>query len=323
MKKILLLTVWSLLVCLTASAQVYFQNTMYYFNRFAYNPAAAGFRQPGMSDGPNFTLMGRNQWLGIQDAPQTGLFAFNTYLDEYKSGVGATISFDRLGPFSSTKIEAAYAYRFDLGFGELAIGVNGGVKNTVIDGDWVPPTADFDPTIPYAVQSAWLPALGAGIFLNGKDDKFFAGISAQDLLEPSIEALTGDAGSGQESNVPRSFFLTGGYRFELNDRSSLTPTVFLRTDGTEAPQADLSLYWNYKPIVLGANYRFFNDSFSGIIGANVSDRTFFGYSYDYTLNALNRLGNVHSHEFIISYTIPVVRGLPGQRKDIGDDPDPF
>ena len=59
-----------MIVSLSASAQVYFQNTMYAFNRFVYNPAAAGMSQIGMENGVNLTLLGRQQWLGIEGAPR-------------------------------------------------------------------------------------------------------------------------------------------------------------------------------------------------------------------------------------------------------------
>ncbi|MDX2282924.1 MAG: type IX secretion system membrane protein PorP/SprF [Bacteroidia bacterium] len=327
MKRLLTLGL-TVLLCASAGAQVFYQNTMYTYNRFAYNPAAAGLPMPGMSSGSSLTLMARNQWLGIDGAPRTAVLSFNTFLGEgYRSGLGALATVDQVGPLSSVRIEAAYAFRFDLKFAYLSIGVNGGLRNNVIDGQWIyNQDGGIDPVVPLGIRSQVVPALGAGVYLSGggeQRDKYFVGLSGQDLLEPSIENLLQTFGVGGTSRIPRSFFLMGGYRFDIgaSGRSSLTPMAFLRTDGVRPPQADVSLYWNYKPLVVGANYRFFNDSFSGIFGFQVSDRTFFGYSYDYTLSALNAQGDLQTHELILSYTFPGNSNAPGKKHDILRNPD--
>ena len=41
---------------------------------------------------------------------------------------------------------------------------------------------------------------------------------------------------------------------------------------------------------------------------------FLGYSYDYTMNALNAAGDVNTHEIIISYTFPSTSGRINQEK---------
>ena len=142
------------------------------------------------------------------------------------------------------------------------------------------------------------------------------GISGQDLLEPSIEDLLLTSGIGPDSRVARSFYLMGGYRFDFQNEMSLEPNVFIRTDGVLPPQLDVSVFWRYRPVVFGLSRRFFNDSFSGILGFNVLDRAFIGYSYDYTTNALNFAGDVHSHEIIISWSFPSPEEIRKKQFDI-------
>ena len=320
----------SLLMCMSAKAQVYFQNTMYGFNQFAYNPAAAGFGQLGMEKGMNLTLLGRQQWLGIPGAPRLSTMTFNAPVSTLGGGIGASLVVDQLGPLTSTGLDVAYAFQV-LGRGDgdglkLSIGVSGGFRQKALNGDWIYDTSNGqDPVLPGGRSAAVVPSLNAGLYLTNSDGRFFVGLSGLNLLEPSLEGLLLEA-RGEESTDPRSFFLIGGYRFDIGDgtgQSTLTPTVMARTDGLFPPQVDVSLYWNYKPVVFGGGYRFFNDSFSGMLGVNISDRTFVAYSYDYTMNALNAIGDVNTHEIIISYTFPSASGNPGKEVDILNNPDDF
>ncbi|MDP5172071.1 MAG: type IX secretion system membrane protein PorP/SprF [Bacteroidia bacterium] len=308
--------------------QVFVQNTMYNYNRFIYNPAAAGLGQLGMEEGMNLTLLGRAQWLGVEGSPNMSTVAFHSPLQSASSGLGAYIIADQIGPLTTTGVNAAYAYHLDLGKGKtLSIGVNGGFLQKSVSATWIYPD-DEDPLVPRGGFQAGtiVPSLGAGVqfggVARGTKDSYFIGLSGQDLLEPSLEDLLVTQ-VGEDSNVPRSFFLTAGYSYELSNKSSLEPQVFVRTDGTFPPQVDASLYWRYKPVVFGASYRFFSDSFSAILGVNVLDRTFIAYSYDYTLNSLNSLRDISSHELIISFTFPTNGSQGGRRLDILDNPNDF
>lgn len=307
--------------------QVFVQNTMYNYNRFIYNPAAAGLGQLGMEDGMNLTFLGRAQWLGVEGSPNMSTVAFHSPLQSASSGLGAYIIADQIGPLTTTGVNAAYAYHLELGNGRntLSIGVNGGFLQKSVSATWIYPD-DEDPLVPRGGYQAGtlVPSLGAGVqfggLARGTKDSYFIGLSGQDLLEPSLEDLLVTQ-VGEESNVPRSFFLTAGYSYQLSNKSSLEPQVFVRTDGTFPPQVDASLYWRYKPVVFGGSYRFFSDSFSAILGVNVLDRTFIAYSYDYTLNSLNSLRDISSHELIISFTFPTSGSQGRKRIDIMDNPD--
>lgn len=299
---------------LSASAQVFFQNTMFSYNRIAYNPAYAG-----LTTGTNFTLMGRQQWVGIQGAPQTYNISMNTPVEKLGGGLGATIISDRLGPLSTTSLNVAYAY--NLKFGEdkyaLSFGASGGFGQKVLNGNFIYDNA-IDPLIPqgqYTSASAFVPNLGAGVHLSvlgageeGTKERFFIGVSGIDLLEPSYESLFLSQSKGSVSKVPRTFMLYSGYRYDINDKASFQPMVSIYTNGQAGVnripfQMNVAGYFNLKPVVLGASYRL-GDSFSAIMGAEVSDRLFMGYSYDYTLSSLAAVGGLSTHELILSYTLP-------------------
>jgi type IX secretion system PorP/SprF family membrane protein len=324
MKQISLLIGLCVGVCFTASAQVFFQNTMYPYVRFAYNPAAAGFAQPGMEAGTNFTLMGRQQWLGLEGAPRTPLFAFNTQLPNKIGSFGAILASDKTGAISSSWLDVAYAYQIEIGTRlKLSIGASGGMKQVSISDNFIyDQSGGIDPVVPTAPRAVFVPNLNAGLYLTSVDPatdregSFFVGISGQNLLEPNIEGLLDVTGIGEDSKVSRTIALMGGYRFDFSPRLSLQPMLMMQTDGVGNPQTTASVYLNYKPIVLGVNYRINSgESVGGMVGFNISDRTFFGYSYDYPTTALSTGGDLHSHELILSYTLPGT-GAKGRGKKV-------
>lgn len=97
--------------------------TQQIFSRMNVNPAATG----NTADVDIF-LLGRLQWLGVDDAPKSTLLNASNYFEKIKSGVGLSISFDKLGiGHSSTDIKAAYSFQLDLNDKwVLAMGVSGG-----------------------------------------------------------------------------------------------------------------------------------------------------------------------------------------------------
>ncbi|MEM8886643.1 MAG: type IX secretion system membrane protein PorP/SprF [Bacteroidota bacterium] len=320
-----------LLGALTFSAvgQTFVQNTMHPFSRFLYNPAAAGTKMPGTDYRSTLTLLGRQQWLGLDGAPRLISAMYSTPLQGISSAVGASIIRDEQGPLSTTGLNVAYAYQLkfgdESGAARLSFGINGGFLQKSLNGEFIYDNrAGDDPVVPLGTfsSSTVVPSLGAGIFYTGTDDKFFVGLSGQDLLEPEIEDLLLTSGIGPASKVARSFYLMGGYTFDLQNDMSLQPVVMLKTDGVGEPQYDVSLYWRYKPMVFGVSNRFNTNSYesvSGILGFNVLDRAFVGYSFDFTVNALSRGRDVNSHEIIVSWAFPGGSSNPGQLQDIDSE----
>ncbi len=305
MKKYLLLLGMVLLVSHSMYGQIFIQNTLYPYNRFVYNPAAAG-----VSGETTLTLMGRLQWLGIDGAPRLLTASLDAPLDGIDSGIGAYIIRDELGPLSTTGLNFAYSYRMSLGKGTLSAGVSGGILQKALDGDFIYNLDNGeDPLIPSGAFSASqvVPGLAAGLYYSHPnadgDELFYAGISGQDLLEPSIDDLTLSPGTGAISRVARSYYLLGGVNIPITSDVILHPSFATRTDGNSY-QLDGSMHVSFKSFLLGASYRTIsNESVSGIVGARLSDQLFFAYAYDFVLSDLNAQSDLSSHELVISYTL--------------------
>lgn len=317
MKKLYFTLAMSIALPFAASAQVFIQNTMFPFNKFVYNPAAAG-----ASGVTNITGMFRSQWLGVDGAPTLFTLGADAPVAKLRGAVGGYLINDKLGPLATTGVNVSYAFRFRLGDDEdkdptLAIGAQGGFLQKRLNGEFrfAPSQGVNDPIIPggnYAASTG-VPSLGAGIYLSGPKDNYYAGISVQDLLQPSLNSLL-LTGAGTNVKVPRSIYAMGGYTFTFTDRISLQPNVGFRTDG-RVSQLDINAMLNVKPMVFGLAHRW-KDSFSAIAGFNLYDRFFLAYSYDYTISGMNAARDIHSHEIVLSYKFPQVTKLGNKIKNI-------
>lgn len=316
MKKLYLAIAILTAIPVASFGQVFIQNTMFPMNKYVYNPASAA-----ASGTSSITGMYRAQWVGIKGNPNLATLGGEMPLPKIKGAVGGYFISDRLGPLSTTGLNLSYAFRTSLGDPEeettptLSIGVNGGFTSKSLNGQFVPSDPQSSSIVEPLLgqnnynKSILAPSLGAGIYFSGPQDKYYVGISAQDLLEPSLKTLL--IGGTSTARVPRSYYVMGGYTFRITDRTSLQPNVAYRTDG-RVSQLDVNLLCNIKPIVVGIGHRGIpgtksNDSFSGILGVNISDRFFIGYSYDYTTSKINAASDVHSHEMILSYRFPQVQ----------------
>jgi len=303
-------------LALPSKGQVFPQNTMFNYNRFAYNPAVAG----SVEDATQMSLLFRQQWAGIPGAPTSYNIAAHRPAKRLGGGVGAVAMNDRIGPYSTVSVGAAYAFHMKFGLDDnirLNIGVQGGFKQASLNANFKYNDV-LDPLLPqgdYSQSSSFLPSVGAGIHFSvlgagadGKEERFFLGVSGQDLTEPSLSSLFLN-GTGAQTIIPRTFFAYTGYRYDFSDRASVQPMLFFRSDGTpglnKLPfQVDMGAYFNLEPVVLGASYRL-NDSFSAIVGADVTSNLFMGYSYDYTVSKLNTGGFVNTHEVMLTYKFPL------------------
>ena len=83
--------------------------TQYMFNGLLLNPAYAGSRPYWSS-----TLTFRNQWVGFEGAPKTGIVSLDGPLHSDNMGLGALIVHDRVGVSSQNTMVLNYSYSIKL-----------------------------------------------------------------------------------------------------------------------------------------------------------------------------------------------------------------
>jgi type IX secretion system PorP/SprF family membrane protein len=137
-----------------------------------------------------------------------------------------------------------------------------------------------------------VPLAGAGLYYN--DDKFYAGISAPDLVVFSkVKKYNADNSLFQVNEI--HYFLTSGYSFDINDEVQLKPSFLLKATSGAPLEIDLNTnVWLKNMVGLGISYRT-AESVLGMAEVQVTPQLRFGYAYDMPFKRPN------SHELFLRY----------------------
>lgn len=315
-----------------ASAQQKPQYTQYIFNNFLLNPAICGIE--------NYTDIKvgyRNQWTGIKDAPKTSFVTAHwmlgdkylwsnplslpekgddpmsrSYMQRYTSspahhGVGITAVSDKAAAISRLDVNLSYAYHLQLNNAyNLSLGVAAGISRISLDVDALTLENQNDPAL-NAINSdnKIKPDLSLGVWLYGS--QFFAGVSAQQIL-PQKLSFSASPEYNQGKEVPH-FFLTAGYKLFLDEEITAIPSVMVKYVNPIPVSVDANLKVAFKDkFWIGGSYRK-DDSYSGLIGVNISKLVNLIYSYDFTTSELNKVSN-GSHEIVLGLQLNNLYKVP-------------
>jgi type IX secretion system PorP/SprF family membrane protein len=305
-----------------AVAQQKPQYSQYVFNNLLLNPAVTGIE--------NYTDVKagyRSQWTGLDGAPVTSYITLSAplgadfvrgdatampayggenplsrlYTQNYQAaephhGIGFTIVSDVAGSISTTNIDANYAYHLGLSpTVNLALGVSAGFEHTSLNTAILTLENPLDPAISNGNNSQWKPDLNVGLWLYSSN--YYVGASVQQVITENLYFSTNTKTYNQSKTVPHYFF-TGGVKLFLADDLTLLPSVLVKFIQPVPTTFDLNLKLAFKDrFWIGGAYRK-DDSFSGLVGFNLSSLINVGYSYDYTTSALRNVSN-GTHEIVI------------------------
>lgn len=301
-----------------AQAQQNIQFTQYMFNSLTVNPAYAGYK-----DSWNAQATHRMQWISMPGAPVTSQLSVDGLLNAESKNVGLGLQFtnDRLGAQSATSLYLDYAYRLPLDLDDtqrLCFGLGAGVTQYGLDGSVLDPVHSDDPLLSGNYEYSFIPDLRFGIYYFSK--KWYAGASVMDML-------SGDKSNGLfnwqlDSTVnvlrKRHYYLMGGVLFDLTKELRLRPGVLYKTDLKGPGSLDASLLFILKDLIwVGASYRTalpasgmgsatsldLQNSVSGLFRIQIAHDFYVGYSFDWSLTALNTVEN-GTHELTVGWTLP-------------------
>jgi len=266
------------------------QFTQYMYNTLSVNSAYAGSRRHIAITGIH-----RTQWVGLEGAPESQTFSFDTPVSE-KIGLGLSIVNDKIGPLSETYFDTNFSYSIRASdHYKLSFGLKGGLRLFDIDWSRGLDLSGNDPLLQNNINRL-LPTVGAGVYLHS--EKAYIGVSVPNFFtEQHYDAI-------QQSLAAERIhiFLIGGLVFDLSKNAKFKP-AFLFKHVTGAPIIfDLSAnFMFHEKLRLGASYRW-DDSFGGLVGFNISPKLLIGYAYDYTTTDL-RLVNNGSHELMLLFQL--------------------
>ena len=290
MKRIVFLCV--ILFCvLSLSAQQDPQFSQNMFNKLANNPGYAG-----STSGISTSVLHRSQWMGFDDegaAASTQNFSVDAEVPILNGGVGLNIVKDNIASFSNLGIQASYAYRTQLGFGQIGMGMSVGMYQSGLNGGALRPSQVGDPVIPTGDVNGSKLDISAGVYFNNQN--MYIGLSSAHMTEPTIEWS-----DGQSYNLARHYFLISGYNYEINPQFSLHPSIYLKHDGaTSQLDINTNLIYNNK-MWSGVSYRV-DEGVIILAGMDINESLRFGVGYDVTI--INPMSN--SFEFMLGYNFKV------------------
>lgn len=307
----------------TTFAQQRPQYSQYTLNNYLVNPAISGIEN--YSD----IKMGyRKQWAGLEGAPTTFYTSFHTAIGKedrnsinktsmmrgavkspkYKvnknnrfkkpnphHGIGGLLQVDKTGIIQNTTFNLTYAFHLPITNSiRVAMGTATGFNQFSINRTQATTVTANDPALTTDRLNDLKLDLGFGTWVYS--DQFFVGLSAMQLLA-NTETASQQTGFQRPGFAQPNFYLTGGYRFDINQDITVVPSFMIKKAPT-AMAADLNVKAIFAERVWGGvSYRY-QDAVSVMAGINISPLLDVAYSYDAVTSDL-RYVSTGSHEIVL------------------------
>ncbi len=280
-----------------SKAQFDYLFTQYMFNETFINPAYVGSKEA-----MNATLAHRQQWVNFAGRPVTTSFAIHGPLMGNKMGLGLSVLNEKIGVLNQNLIYVNYAYRIKTGEkSTLALGLMGGIHNQVNRFTDLKTNNDGTTDAQFANSPSTIaPNFGTGLYFNTKT--FYAGLSIPRMINDQVKFATNGAVALDTKMQPDKFtyYLTVGNIFTLNSSLKLKGQTMIKAVQNSPIQFDLTANLLIKEkIWAGLAYRS-GSAASVILGVQINPQFLVSYSYDYTLNAIQKYSQ-GSHEIVLNY----------------------
>lgn len=270
--------------------------TQQIFSRMNINPAATG----NTADVDIF-LLGRLQWIGVDNAPKSTLLNISNYFGKIRSGIGLSLSHDQIGlGHRSTDIKASYSYQIDLtDKWVLALGLSGGVfvgsynplSNTLID------ETEREEVNNYKEKETIVtPDFNIGIEANSLNWTF--GFSLTHLLNNESTSYASE----------RHIYAYASRAILFNQQwDMLINLAYMNRNRTHLPELGIMGFYqrfiwggfSWRPDIVNKC----NPSYLSVMAGAEWKIVRFGYVYEFGVGSNNTLPP-NTHEIILSFRIP-------------------
>lgn len=287
-----------LVIILPLKAQFEPLYTMYSMNGFLFNPAIAG------SDG--YTTVGlaaRDDMVGIEDSPRTYVLSFqarilrqnyrqtkNLLSSEKKMtkrsgrvGLGGTLFSEHHGVIGRTGGSFSYAYHIYMQNTQLSFGLSLSAFQFRINQDKLQfRDQGAEPLLNDNLSDQLIvPDVSGGAYILTPNS--YLGFSITNFFQSRLPL----GSQSYDLHMYRTYFLTGGKRFNEDDIYSFEPSFLLKGMEKMIFQADIQFRCYYRSdYYVGVSYRTGN-SIGLLIGAKWN-RVHFGYAFDYGLTVMQK-----------------------------------
>lgn len=273
-------------------AQQSTSSSLFNLNRLSFNPAYAG-----TSEKIPITFHLRQQWIGFDDAPRSQYVTTHAYLP-FQIGIGGQIYNNITGPTRQTGMKMAFAKHVNVTKKSfLSFGLSADLYQNLFDINKLETSIPNDPAIVENVKQILAPDASFGVMYYAIE--YFVGLSATNLIQSSFDMF--ETNKSFENPINRTFYLTGGYVFEINRMVKYKPSVLVKKTIALPYQVELCNMFTYKNMFIGGLSFRSNLDAVALIGLRFSFIEFH-YSYDLTFNEMKSY-NSGSQEIVFRANI--------------------
>jgi type IX secretion system PorP/SprF family membrane protein len=290
---------------LVANAQQAPMYTHYMYNTLSVNPAYAGSR-----DALTITALHRSQWVDFKGAPLTQTLTLHAPLQNEHIGIGLSVTNDKIGPINNSSAFVDFAYIMKLTQkSKLALGLSAGANMFKANLSALNLDQQIDPVFQNNISNKITPNFGFGAYYSR--ERFYAGVSAPNLLQNSYSVITQANGNTLIGKEQRHYFLIAGAVFNLSENLDFKPTALIKVTPAAPIQGDVTAsFIIMNRLLLGVMYRT-GDAVGGLVGVDITEQFHIGYSYDWSLGLQTSKYNKGSHEIMLRYDF-----ISGSKKQI-------
>jgi len=290
------------------------QYTQYPLNNYLLNTAISG-----IEDYADVKLGSRQQWSGLEGAPQSFYATFHTPLNKshmgsnmYRRarphhGMGAMVMTTRTGPLKRTSLSASYAYHQPLAQNlKVAAGVAPGLIQYSLDQGYVKTGTDADPAVLDGRINEIKFDLNMGLWLYS--DRFYVGVAGAQLVPSKRQYISPGSVEDNKGQLQKHFFVTGGARLEVAHELDVIPSVMVKLAQPSTPSVDATVRVLYaNRLWAGISYRH-QESVAAMAGINISPLLDLAYSYDASASPLAKV-HAGSHEVVLGFKLRNTRKI--------------
>jgi len=289
--KLRILSIAFLLLGLKVNAQQLTFMSQYMVDNYIMNPAAAGSYEYSP-----IALSARQQWVGFSDAPSTQMITAHMNMKDHH-GVGVKLYNDMIGPLSRISLQGTYAYLVEIDRDQtLSFGLSFMFNQHKLDGSGFNIENQTDNVLHNATMSSTNFDADFGVQYYTED--YFVGLSIPQLFQHKYSF--GDNIEGLNKQI-RHFYFMGGYKIEIDRHYKIEPSFQIKAASNAPVQIDLNARIHYDDKFWGGLSWRIKDAVSIMLGVNY-DEFAFGYSFDFTTNAIRNYSS-GTHEIYIAYKI--------------------
>ncbi|WP_262899597.1 PorP/SprF family type IX secretion system membrane protein [Chryseosolibacter histidini] len=277
-----------LIHCLTHGrtiAQNYAVYNSYYLNPYLYNPAEVA------TEYSYLFVNHRQQWMGIEGAPELTTVSFNTMINESRAGIGVKASSFKRGLLTTSDFLFTYAYSVSLNQkSNMYFGLSGGAISNTIDISQADP---MDPAIANYLANNMQPAANFGMVIKSATGLNF-GVTLPQLFAPKFNSAGSfvNTTTSPLDNVVISTSFKRKVEGKIVSRRKRGVRAKVKTNDAYAP---LEFYAFYKYSKAG------NNQFEVMGKLNLSQNFWLGAAYRQSYGPTGSLG-FSINRFLLSYS---------------------